>query len=321
MLVRIFVALALLTSAAQAQVGQMPQPGQLMPAPGGGGFTGVGDIQSFAWVGLRAYSAADRGTNAINICDPTNTTCIDLATDGTSGALLAPTNVGGTDCTAVNTCTVQTFYGKGLTFCTGSVVCSYTQTTAANRAAFIWSCGNSLPCARGNGTSTSYVSTVTLPSVSATSTMTAVAVRTSAFTTSQAIFTTTGGLSINLNFRQVASAVQMFAGTTGQFIGNIADNKFHALQAVFNGASSVLYCGGSGGVNDTNCSTGGTSNAISPGTISSTGSLTARLLSDGTPAQFLNGDFREFGFVSGTAVDATVAGQLVANQYAYWGPF
>jgi len=313
------LAASLIAGPAHAQMNLLTGAGGKFKATVAASYTGIGDIQAMAWMGLRAYSTADRGTALINICEPTDTTCIDWSSDATTGALVAAL-VGGTDCTAVNTCTIKTFYGKGTTFCTGSVVCTYTQATAANRAVLIWSCGNSLPCARANGTSTSYASTATLPSVSATSTMTAVAIRTASFTTAQNIFTTTGGASINFNFRQVAHSVQMFSGTTGQFISNIADSKFHALQAVFNGASSVLYCGGSGGTNDTNCSTGGTSNAISPGATPSSGGLTALLMS-GSGSLFLSGDLREFGFVSGTAVNATVAGQLVVNQYTYWGPF
>jgi len=36
-----------------------------------------------------------------------------------------------------------------------------------------------------------------------------------------------------LDFRQVASAVAMFAGTVSQFISNISDVNYHSFQAIF----------------------------------------------------------------------------------------
>jgi hypothetical protein len=57
---------------------------------GGGGYTGPGDIApgAKAWWGLRAYSAAKRGTRAVNVCNVSDVACVDFNTDATTGTLV-----------------------------------------------------------------------------------------------------------------------------------------------------------------------------------------------------------------------------------------
>lgn len=107
---------------AQAQV---PVTGAGKGAPGGGGggsYVGPGDLVpgAVAWSGLRAYSAAKRGTNVANICNPTDATgadCADWQSDATTGDLVA-TTINGADCTMV-TCSVKILYDQ-----TGNTNCS-----------------------------------------------------------------------------------------------------------------------------------------------------------------------------------------------------
>ena len=283
-------------------------------------YQGPGDVVSKTnlkfFVGLRALDAADRGSNLINLCNAADAACVDVASDATTGNLVAPTNVGGTDCTAVNTCSIKTWYDRsGALYCSGSTACNFTQATIANRATLTFNCINSKPCAVFSG-SQYYLSSATAASLAATMTVSSVTRRTASFTTTHVIFSTQGAAQINVNYRQVANAIQMFAGTAGVFISNITDSNYHAVQAVFNGASSALVCGGSAG---TNCSVGGTSNSLSPGATASSGSTTMAMgFSGGT--NFLTGEITEL-FLYNATLSAGDATALNNNQYSYWGPF
>jgi len=116
-----------------------------------------------------------------------------------------------------------------------------------------------------------------------------------------------------LDFRQVASAVAMFAGTVSQFISNISDVNYHSFQAIFNGASSVLFCGGSAG---TSCSVAGVSNSISPGASTASGGVLA--IGNATAAnalQMTEGAIWAIGF------SGTQEANMAANQAGYWGPY
>src|SRR5216684_3558491 len=192
-----------------------------LAATGGGTvFTGPGDVVSgaTAWYGLRAYSTADRGNKLVNVCDPANVTCADWLSDALTGKLVATTNpLNGTDCTVSTTCTLNTFYDRsGANSCAGAVPCDATQATAANRPTLTWSCINSLPCAVFNGTSDVLQSPVF--TAASTSTISAVVNRAGNFTATGPMFTygSTSGNVADLQFRAVASAVQMFMGTSGQ---------------------------------------------------------------------------------------------------------
>ncbi len=298
---------------------QLPMTGAGKGTPGVT-YQGPGDVVSKTnlkfFVGLRALDAADRGGNLINLCNAADAACVDVASDATTGNLVAPTNVGGTDCTAVNTCTIKTWYDRsGALYCSGSTACNFTQATIANRATLTFNCINSKPCAVFSG-SQYYSSSATAASFAATMTVSSVTRRTASFTSQQMIFSTQGGNSINVNYRALANAVQMFAGTAGVFVSNISDSNYHAIQAIFNGASSALVCGGGAG---TNCSTGGTSNSVSPGSTASSGGVAMAMGHTGA-SSILSGEMVElFGYnavLSGS--DATAINN---NQYSYWGPF
>lgn len=280
-----------------------------------GGYTGPGDVVATAnaWWGLRAYSTADLGNRLINLCNPADSTCIDVSSDVVTGALTAPTNVGGTDCTAVTTCTIKTWYSRAGNNCVTSSNCDVTQATAASRPTLTWSCVNSKPCAVFAGAQFLVASNnaVSLPQPFTTS---AVSIRTANFTTAQEQMR----MQANNTFayRQATNTIQMFAGTAAQIVANITDNNWHAFQALYNGASSQLMCGGSAG---TNCSNGGTDNAISPGA----NATDANAYSVGGAAggtNPLSGNIAEIG-IWGSGFDGTQRTNMNANQITYWGPF
>lgn len=120
------------------------------------GFAGPGDVNTFAsWYGgSYAYSAATRGTNAVEVCHSNGVNCVNVASDATTGIVPNPSPLGTACNTSTNICTVRTFYdqaGGGR---------NMVQTTVANQA--IWkpagSCtgfGAGISCAFSN-TSTQY---------------------------------------------------------------------------------------------------------------------------------------------------------------------
>lgn len=193
---------------------------------GGGGFTGPGDIQSFTfWGGLRAYSAATRGTKAINVCNVADAVCADLSTDATTGALVVST-IGGSSC-AVVACTVKIIYDK-----VGTADC--TQTTIANR-----------PVLTQNALNTSWGMTFTAAS-------------TQGFQCGA--FTATQPYSFAMIVNPSGSTCELFNITDGSFNGALNEwssagpnlrmyggnnfdvamtSAFHAFQSVFNGVSSI----------------------------------------------------------------------------------
>jgi hypothetical protein len=103
---------------------------------GGGGpgpYQGPGDLATgwVVWGGVRAFSAATKGTPALKACDNQGTpVCNDFSTDATTGDLVQNLAGGMNDCSTV-TCTVQTVYDQsGALKCTGSTPCPWTQATA-----------------------------------------------------------------------------------------------------------------------------------------------------------------------------------------------
>lgn len=312
--------LALCVSVAQA--GQMTLG--LTGSGGGPPYAGPGDVVSgaTAWYGLRAYSLAKAGTKAINLCDNTGANCADIST-GANGKLNNPGTLGANTCSSTNTCLIKTWYDQSGALACGGAACDVTQTTAANMPSLTWSCLNGLPCAVFGGTQFNVAAATAASWTSGTYSI--VAIRTALFTTAGIILTigTTGGQT-NLNFRQAASTMQMFQGTAGQTVANITDSNYHAFQAIFNGASSNLMCGGTAG---TNCSAAGTNNAISPGTTA-TGASSIICLGAGvstgacsTGSTPLTGQVTEAGMWAGTIFNGTQQTNMNANQYAFWGPF
>ena len=293
-------------------------------------FQGPLDIvgSATACYSLRACSLAKAGTKAINLCDHLGANCTDISTNATTGKLNAPGTLGSDNCTVLTTCVIKIWYDQSGSLACSSAACDASQATVANMPTLTFSCVNSLPCAVFNGTSDVLASPTSFPVTASGGTMTyvTVSIRTANFTTAGGILDIGGsGGHLQLNYRQLASAVQVFNGTGGIFTSNITDSNYHVLQAVFNGASSVLYCGGSAG---TSCSTSGTSNSLSPGTTGNTPG-TAPVLCIGAvtsgastcTASFLSGQVTEVVAYNSTVFSGTQLSNMNANEYGFWGPF
>lgn len=78
-------------------------------------FVGPGDVApgAYFWGGLRAYSAAKRGTPAVRVCDGSQANCVDVNSDAVTGkVVITSTTVSGIDCTASTACTISQLYDQ-----------------------------------------------------------------------------------------------------------------------------------------------------------------------------------------------------------------
>lgn len=327
----IIVCSPILIVPAYTQVG-LPFPGPGGVAGAASGFSGPLDVvgSATACYSLRACSIAAKGTKAINLCDHLGANCADISTNASTGKLNAPGTLGSDNCTSLTTCVIKIWYDQSGALACSSAACDASQATVANMPTLTFSCINSLPCAVFNGSTDALASPTGFPGTASGGTISYsnVSIRTGNFTLAGVLMTAaSSGGTIQLNYRQLASSVQMFNSTSGQFISNITDSNYHVLQGVFNGASSVLFCGGSAG---TSCSVAGVSNAISPGTLGDTpgsaaifclGNNASGGLSNCTGTAFFTGQMTEAIAYNGTVFNGTQLTNMTANQYGFWGPF
>lgn len=151
---KVLALLLCLATPASAQVGFggiIPGPGTPASA-GGGGYSGPGDLKTYdIWVGTYAYSAAKRGTAAVNVCN--GGVCGDLSTDATTGLLVTSTNINGAPCDdSGHICKIKTYYNQG----SGGSTYDFTQNTDASRATLLVSCGGLTSSACGSATGAAY---------------------------------------------------------------------------------------------------------------------------------------------------------------------
>ncbi len=267
-------------------------------------FVGFGDLVPaglrFYW-GFRAMSLAAAGGKAANICNVSDVACADMSTNGNGDFVV--TTVGGSDCSMV-TCTVKTLYNQGSWPCTTNN-CDMTQPTIANRPVLIPNCLNGHPCMSCLASSSQQMDSGNIgTAIAAPNSFASTVIRTSAFTTAGSWFGVSGnfGDSLSLNYDAAVNQVQLYGGATVTKSG-IADNAWHAIQNVLNGASSSISADGS-------TTTG------SAGTAFMTRDLL--LCNDGFGI-LLNGRIAE---VAGWGIIAFAAGDITAlnaNQHAYWG--
>jgi hypothetical protein len=261
-----------------------------------GTFAGAGDVvtTAAAWFGLRAYNAAAVGTNCIRLVRASDSAQSDFVTlaDGSLDVASIATWMTAT------TAKVVTLYDQ-----TGNSK-DVTQGTDANRPAFILNALGSLPCIRFlRASSTSLRTTVNMSSDTQPWTYSVVVMRTGSFTLDQAVFATgiTSGALSYVGWANSANTARLYSGSSGTTA--MADSAVHAIQAVANGASSILYIDGA-------------SNTVSSGT---------RVMDDKLDiggndgfADYFTGDFFEGG-VWNAGFDATQQSNMNANQHAYWG--
>jgi len=267
---------------------------------GSSAYTGPGDIitsNALGWWGLRAYSAATRGTNAVRLCDALDAHCADAITDATTGNLVIPSS--NPDCTG-SACTIKTWYDQsGALGCTSATACDVTQATIALRPTLTVSCIGSLPCATWTATQ-GMQSALFDANHAQPYTFSAVFKRTGAFTNAGYALGQDSG-AIGLGFDTSADTGLIYAGTYPTNF-TLSDSTNHAVQALFNDASSSVYVDGS-------------STSLSPGV---NGLTTANSIAMGVSVFYgLTGITAESG-VWTTDKSANFSA-LNSNQHSYWG--
>jgi hypothetical protein len=256
-------------------------------------YAGPGDVVSGAtrWVGLRAYMLSTVGTNAVRLRRDSDNSEQDFVTVLGGGLDLA---------------SISTFGGSANLFVTKFYDQAGTnhlvQTTAAQQAQFILSGWGALPITAFVSSAISSYVTSAIVAQNQPWTISTVARRTSNFTAAQIMWANFQSGSLQLRFELAANTLMMYAGTTPQTAA-AADSVFHAIQGVFNSASSDINVDGT--VNTVNA---GTQTQI---TTSNMGSY------DGSSFG-LDGNILEMGEWS-TAFTPTQSSSMSANQHSYWG--
>lgn len=270
------------------------------PAPASGGYVGPADVVSgpIMWWGFRCVNTAYAG-NVAEIWDAaTGTTTNTILTCSAGGILNQTLNPLSTTC--ASGCVVGRVYdqsGNGATYCSPN--CDQIQSTNASRPAFTQNYvstgkfGMTFAGAQSMGINSPVGNAQPL-------TFSAVANRTATFTSQNAIVGSSGSSSTYLVFSTTTNQGRMYAGTNQNFpLTNTAE---HAIQAVFNGASSSAYVDG-------------TSTSVSPGT---SGMVTLILGSDSGGTDFLTGTIGEVGLWA-AAFSAGNQSAMNANQHAWYG--
>lgn len=245
----------LISTTVFAQVGVTFFPGPGSPASSGGGYSGPGDVFSFkAWYGLRAYNAASRGNKIANVCDITggtvNGSCVDLVSNAATGLLVSQSGIGthSLTCPGAN-CGVKILYDQTQgANCGGS--CDLSQSTVADMPVLLASQNGSLPAMQISASNTDMASAGSLSQTQAYS-MTLVADRTAGASLG---FLLVSSGNQGIGFDGAGNAV-IFAGSAADFTG-AANGSFHAIQGMFNGASSI---GNADGTSSTGLSPGAAS--------------------------------------------------------------
>ena len=274
----------------------------------GGGYSGLGDVVSgakFYW-GLRAYSAAKRGTKIANICMTISLvdTCVDMNSDATTGALSLGT-IGGLTCNnSTQICNIKTWYDQsGATACSGSSACDMTQSTVANRAILVLSCNGSLPCARYTGSNLTNYQTSNWFSTSQPISFSTVINRTGDTSNYQSVFNS--GSNFAWGFNNATNAIFMYS-TSSVPTATANDNAVHSMQLNFhNATASGAYIDGTNTVMSLGASTG------------IVGSDPVNLGRSPAASQYFTGDMYEIGMWA--ADNSSSNSSLCHNQYTYWG--
>lgn len=184
------------------------------------------------------------------------------------------------------------------------------QATAAQQPQLLPLClgsATTLPCVSFVSASLQWLrETLFTTSISQPYSVSAVAERISAFTTGQSIISNFSGSGIDFNFFTTSTTFRMFAGSVGSF--NItAGAVLHAIEGVYNGASSIGYADGS----STTVNPGSGATGTNPYNI---GSQDSNICGS---ASCLSGYEGEVGLWS-SGFTLTQAGNVYNNQKSYW---
>lgn len=224
-----------------------PAASQMMATGiGGGGFggagapayTGIGDIKSFyaAW-GTRAYSSATRGNKLVNVCNSTggvDVGCADMLSDASTGAIV-PQTINGLSCPAAN-CTIKIWYDlTGNTNCSANA-CDQVQATVANRVTLTASAIGTKTCGVSSNASQLYATANSLTSQAQPVSATLVAKWASTSGNQLAFGALSGGP--GAGYGMATPNFALYGSTIVN--GSAADTSPHAIQYIFNTASSFV---------------------------------------------------------------------------------
>ena len=281
----------------------------------------AGDVVSgaLAWYSpARAYNAA-YATGTGNLADIVDTATglaactIKAKTNGFADLTStvcptgSPTVSVTTFCTVTHAagCSITKLYDQsGALGCSG-VACDATQATLANMPKLTLSALNSLPCLFGVAASSTQLLASPFSGTQAQPiSFSAVAERTGNFSGFAGYIGATGGGMVG-GFGTATNLAALYAGTVQS--ATAADSAFHAIQSVFNAASSLLYVDGS------------LTGSLSPGTNAISG--THVIIANDPFGNFLDGLVCEVGiwgvgFSSGQ-YSAMNSNQHGANGYAF----
>lgn len=262
-------------------------------APAAGGYVGPGDITAFtAWLGLRAYTAAYAAAQSA---------CIDLTS--TNNALTNVTTINVTTTGAIDTAAITSYIG---TFGAAFVSKMYDQTGNghhAARAVLTIPTINVSPLGiLGDGTTRSELISDSF-AINQPYGVCCVGLSNVGTSDTSGFFGLPG--SDGKGEVRATDLFGIFAGgaaPTFDFISatGMTTSAHHAIQCIFNGASSVVNVDG------------GTDATGNPG--AGTGAAGFYLIYDNS--RMLNGVFREYGLIAGATSNNT---SVRANMKTYWG--
>lgn len=252
-------------------------------------YAGPGDVVAgaAAWWGLRAYTLASIGVNAVRLRESGGNTEADFPTIAGGGLDLAA---------------ISSFKGANNLF----VVRLYDQTgngfdvaqgTAASQPGFTLSGLGALPIMSFGG---QLFSSGSLAGFSAGTASLSVALKNNTFSAAAGVFGTASPSSPEI-YHSASNTISLYDGTTLSGTGN--DNAWHAVQGVFSGSSGVIAIDGtetSGSLNGTNAVSG-----------------VVRIGLDAF-SQVMNGFAVEFGFWNANFTSGQRT-SMNSNQRAYWG--
>lgn len=270
----------------------------------GGGYTGPGDIATFDfWVSTaRAYSSATRGNNAVNLCQPAGSNCVDVASDATTGLVPNAPTVNGSACdNSGHQCFIKIMYDQ-----TGGGF-NQDQSTGGLQPAWHVSATGSHPCGQYTRASLNDLGSNAGPSgITQPFTVTAVVRRSSGQSANQNDIAASTTGPVELYHGSSADNVSMYAGSSGAHVLTVAltDNTFGSVAAIFNGGSSYLN------VNSTTTS--------SPDVSTNNPNSHYRIGSLEPGFNFYDGDICEVGFSDSTSSTAT-ADSLMSNAKTAYG--
>jgi hypothetical protein len=266
-------------------------PAPVMPQAAAA-YAGPGNVVSgaSAWWGLRGYSAAAVGANAVQLRRSSDNV-VQTFTVQSNGGLPLPAIIAFKGAANLFVATLYDQTGNGF---------DLVQATLTQQFAFILNGLGSFPVVRASGAGSlrSAGSLTQAQPVSGSF----VAKRTGNFTSFQDVFDNGGTTpALQIGFGNMSNDSYMSTANNRTILDGATDNVMHAVNAVFNGVSSVLSTDGA---------TGTTGNAGTTGLTGRFGSNVARAVLTG---DFVEGGFWPLGFTT------TQVTNLNTNQHAYWG--